>query len=97
MGICQSEGGMNSARKNICRLRFRRTVLCLLCDQTVSPRTSWSLKSLVLMIWSQGRKHIVCSFLILFVETNDIMTIAKMLHVTMLTVIHLMVKNTSLT
>lgn len=71
-GETQSEGRMDSTRKNICRLRYRHTIVFLLRDQIASPRSYWSLKStLVLMIWSQGGNNTACLFLILFVETSD--------------------------
>lgn len=38
-----SQGEIDSTGKTICRLRYRHTVLCLLCDQTTSPKASWSL------------------------------------------------------
>lgn len=38
-GETQSEGRMDSTRKNICRLRYRHTIVFLLRDQIASPRS----------------------------------------------------------
>lgn len=47
------------------------------------------------MSWSQGRNDTVCLYLILLDEISDVVTTAKMFHVTVLTIIWLIVKNAS--